>query len=124
MPNMGDVTINGDKNAAGTVRNPTGKSITIADQYEAVAASQTDQVMGATGAVGDFLARVVVSVVTAATGSVSIKDGAGSAIPLTTGAATLPLGCTTIDLGIRATGAGWSITTGAGATAIGIGNFT
>lgn len=90
--------------------------------YETVAASQTDQVLGSTGRHGDYLHAVVVTVATAATGTVSIKDGAGSAIPLT--AANTPIGVYTIPLGVRAAGAGWSITTGAGATAIGIGIFT
>lgn len=95
--------------------------------YEAVAASQTDQIMGATGAVGDVLNAVIVSVATAATGTCSIKDGNGSAIPLT--AANTPIGVYTVILGPgivakAATTPGWKITTGAGATAIGVGRFT
>lgn len=93
--------------------------------YEAVAASQTDQIMGAVGAVGDRLLRVIVSVATSATGTCSIKDGNGAAIPLT--AANTPIGVYSIELNIKAlatTTPGWKITTGAGATAIGIGDFT
>ncbi len=93
--------------------------------YEAVAAGQADQVMGATGAVGDKIRRVIVSVGTAATGTCSIKDGNGAAIPLT--AANTPIGVYTVDLNMvakNATTPGWKITTGAGATAIGIGDFT
>lgn len=93
--------------------------------YETVAASQTDQIMGATGAVGDYLKRVIISVNTAATGTVSIKDGNGAAIALT--AANTPIGVYTVDVGaltVNATTPGWKITTGAGATAIGIGRFT
>jgi hypothetical protein len=93
--------------------------------YEAVAASQTAQVMGATGAVGDLLERVIVTVGTPATGTVSIADGNGSAIPIMP--ATTLAGCYVIELRMRARNAttpGWKITTGAGATAIGIGQFT
>lgn len=93
--------------------------------FEAVAASQTDQIMGTTGAVGDLLMRVIVSVATAATGTCSIKDGDGSAIPLTP--ANTPIGVYTVDIGarcVRPTTPGWKITTGAGATAIGVGAFT
>ena len=41
-------------------RNTTG--------YETVAASQTAQVLGPTGALGDYLDRLIVTVATAATG--------------------------------------------------------
>jgi hypothetical protein len=39
-------------------------------QYETVAASQTNQVLGGTGAIGDYLHRVIVVVNTAATSTV------------------------------------------------------
>lgn len=90
-------------------------------EYEAVAASQTDQVMGTTGATGDYLHRLVITVATAATGTVSIKDGGGSAIAIT--AANTPIGVYVVDLGIYSTAGAWKVTTGAGATAVGIGNF-
>jgi hypothetical protein len=49
--------------------------------YETVAASQTDQVLGSTGAKkGDYLEQLVLVVATAATAATSIKDGSGSAI--------------------------------------------
>lgn len=93
--------------------------------YEAVAASQTDQIMGAAGAVGNILERVIVSVNTAATGTCSIKDGNGSAMVLT--AANTAIGVYSVPIGARCvntTTPGWKITTGAGATAIGVGAFT
>ena len=93
--------------------------------YEAVAAGQSDQIMGATGAVGDRLLRVIVCVDTAATGTCSIKDGNGAAIPLT--AANTPIGVYVVEINAvakNATTPGWKITTGAGATALGIGDFT
>lgn len=91
-------------------------------QYETVAASQTDQALGATGGAGDHLARVIVSVNTSATGTASIKDGSGSSIPLT--AANTPIGVYVVELGIDSVSGAWSVTTGAGATALAIGNFT
>lgn len=91
-------------------------------EYETVAAGQSDQALGATGAVGDYIKRVIISVATSASGTCSIKDGAGSAIPLT--AANTPIGVYVVNLGIISTGGAWSITTGAGATAIGVGSFT
>jgi hypothetical protein len=57
-------------------------------EYETVAASQTDQVIGPTGATGDYLAGVLIVPATTSPGAVSIKDGAGSAIPIFTGGAT------------------------------------
>ena len=59
--------------------------------YETVAASQTGQVLGGTGAKGDYVHRVVINVATAATGTVTLIDGSTN-IALTVGAATLPLG--------------------------------
>lgn len=91
-------------------------------EYETVAASQTDQALGTTGATGDRLERVIVSVGTSATGTCSIKDGAGSAIPLT--AANTPIGVYIVNLGLYSAAGAWSVTTGAGATAIAIGTFT
>jgi hypothetical protein len=90
--------------------------------YETVAASQTDQVLGTAGAVGDLLERLVVSVATAATGTVSIKDGAGSAIPIT--AANTPIGVYSVNIGAKTTGGAWSVTTGAGATVVAVGKFS
>lgn len=90
--------------------------------YEPVAASQTDQALGATGATGDLLASVIISVGTSATGTCSIKDGGGSAIVLT--AANTPIGVYSVYMSIKSTSGAWKITTGAGATAIGIGKFT
>jgi hypothetical protein len=90
--------------------------------YEAVAASQTLQILGTTGTQGDVLEVLVVSVATSLTSTVSIRDGAGGAdIPIT--AANTPIGVYAVVLGARATGAGWRVTTGAGATALGVGRF-
>lgn len=92
--------------------------------YETVAASQTDQIIGPTGFVGDLIERVIVTVTTSATGTCSIKDGNGSAIPLT--AANTPIGVYVVEIGARcvnATTPGWKITTGAGASALCVGLF-
>lgn len=89
--------------------------------YETVAASQTDQVIGTTGAAGDLLHRLVVTVATAATSTVSIKDGAGAAIPIV--AANTPIGVYSIELNTRSLVGAWSVTTGAGATVVAVGDF-
>lgn len=89
--------------------------------YEAVAASQSDQTLGPTGGAGDVLEELVVSVATAATGTVSIKDGSGSAITIT--AANTPIGVYSVHIGARSTGGAWKVTTGAGATVLATGRF-
>lgn len=43
--------------------------------YETVAASQTAQVLGGSGAVGDYLHRLVVTVNTAASSTLTLLDG-------------------------------------------------
>ena len=99
-------------------------------QYETVAASATDQVMGASGAQYDYLAGVLIVPGTVGCGAVSIKDGNGSAISIFAGGGTsaltdlkpfmVPLGL----YALAATAGGWKITTGANVTAVGIGKFT
>lgn len=89
--------------------------------YETVAASQSDQVIGPNGAVGDILEQLIITVATAATGTVSIKDGSGSAIPIT--AANTPIGVYSVELGAKSVSGAWKVTTGAGATAVAVGRF-
>jgi hypothetical protein len=94
--------------------------------YETVAASQTDQVMGAAGAIGDYLAGVLIVPGTTSPGAVSIKDGSGSAIALFAGGATsiATLHPFFVPIGAKCTGAGWKVTTGANVTAVGVGAFS
>lgn len=90
--------------------------------YETVAASQTDQVMGTTGAAGDLL-HAVHCVWTAAPAAVtSIKDGAGAAINIfeVKGAA----GSQTVILDLVSADGGWKLTTSTNMTCIGIGRFS
>jgi len=91
--------------------------------YETVAASQTAQVLGTAGAKGDYLHRLIISTVTAATGDVTILDGATS-IVIQTGAVTLPLGIDSIEVNLSSASGPWNVTTGAGATVIGVGIFS
>jgi hypothetical protein len=92
-------------------------------QFETVAASQTGQVMGGTGAKGDYLHRVIISVITVATATVTIIDGATSIVILT-GAAGLTAGVYSVELNMASASGAWSITTGAGCTVIGVGVFS
>lgn len=92
-------------------------------KYETVAASQTAQALGATGQAGDRVNKLVISVATAASGTVTLLDNA-TAIVIT--AANTPIGVYTVDFGekgIVSVSGAWKITTGAGATVIALGEF-
>lgn len=94
-------------------------------EYETVAASQTAQVLGATGAAGDYLKGVLVIPATTSPGVVTILDGATS-IPVFVGGATsvANLAPFLIPVGARSVSGAWKVTTGANVSVIGIGNFT
>lgn len=91
--------------------------------YETVAASQTAQVLGGTGAVGDYLHSLIISVNTVATATVTLLDNATS-IPLLTGSATLVPGVITVPIEARSVNGAWKVTTGAGATVVAVGIFS
>jgi hypothetical protein len=96
-------------------------------QYQTVAVSQTDRILGATGAVGDYLECLICVVATAATSQVQIKDGNGSAMIILPNAVGAGVGTYTIPIGLisrNATTPGWKVTTAAGVTVIGTGKFT
>jgi hypothetical protein len=92
--------------------------------YETVAASATDQVMGATGAAGDYLSHVLITPATTSPGNVIIKDGSTTIFTFTGGASSVttlipfavPLGLTAVT--------SWKITTGTNVSAIAVGDFT
>ena len=92
--------------------------------YETIAASQTDQVLGPVGAAGDYLDRIIIKVNAAATGTVDIQDGAGTAIPIMPASPGGGVGCYVVELKIHSRAGAWSVTTGAGATVLAIGNFS
>lgn len=90
--------------------------------YETVAASQTAQVLGGTGAVGDYLHRMICEVTTSgANGTVVILDGATS---ITLVPASTPLGTYSFELNMASVSGAWKVTTGSAATAIGVGIFS
>ena len=93
--------------------------------YEHIAAGQTAQVLGGTGAKGDYLHRLICTVTTALTSNVAIVDGAGAGILThTVLPATAPVGVYDIEMNaISATGA-WKITTGAGVEVMAVGIFS
>jgi len=90
-------------------------------KYEHVAASQTAQVLGTTGATGDYLHRLIITVTTAATGTVALLDSTTSH---TLVAANSAIGVYSVEVNTKSVNGAWKITTGAGAEVVAIGNFT
>jgi len=99
----------------------TTAAATFALPYEHVAASQTAQVLGTTGATGDYLHRLVIAVGTAATSTVSLLDNTTSHVLV---AANTAIGVYSIEVNTFSKNGAWKVTTGAGAEVIAVGNFT
>jgi hypothetical protein len=92
--------------------------------YETVAASQSAQVLGGTGAKGDYLARIICVVATAATAATSIKDGSDTAISILPNSPGGGVGTYVIEVGLFSRSGAWQVTTGAGVSVIACGTFS
>ncbi len=92
-------------------------------QYETVAAGQTAQVLGATGATGDYLSHVVLQPATTGAATTTILDNATVIFTYTAGTLA-DLRPITIPVGAFSVSGAWKITTGANMAAVGVGNFT
>ena len=95
--------------------------------YEHVAASQSAQVLGPTGAVGDYLHRLICTVTTAATGNVVIVDGTGTGILTHTVLPASPgggIGVYNIEINAVSANGAWKVTTGAGVEVMAVGIFS
>lgn len=92
--------------------------------YETVAASQTAQVLGVTGGIGDYLDHLIVIPATTSPGVVTLIDNATS-IPLFVGGATsvADLAPFSIPVRARSVSGAWKITTGANISVIAVGKF-
>lgn len=109
------------------VVNPDGSLIggAAAGEYETVAASQTAQVLGTTGAIGDTLDGLLVVPGTTSPGVVTILDGATS-IPVFVGGASsvstlIPFW---VQIGAKSVSGAWKVTTGANVSVFATGDFT
>jgi len=95
--------------------------------YEHVAASQTAQVLGGAGAVGDYLHRLIITVNTALTSTVQIVDGTGAGVlthtilPAAVGAG---IGVYSVEINAVSANGAWKVTTGAGVEVMAVGIFT
>lgn len=96
-----------------------------ATEYETVAASQTAQALGATGATGDYLKRIIIVPASVSPGSVAILDNATSITVFPGGANSLTeLKPIVVEWGAYSVSGAWKITTGANIAVIAIGDFT
>jgi hypothetical protein len=92
-------------------------------EYETVAASQTAQVLGTTGAAGNYLDRIIIVPATGSPGAVTILDNATS-ISIFAGYSNGSTAPISIPLGMTSVSGAWKITTGANVSVIAVGNFT
>jgi hypothetical protein len=97
-----------------------------AGDYEAVAASQTDQVLGADGAIGDVLSSMLVTPATTSPGAISIKDGGGSSMTIFAGGSSsvADLKPFTIFINLTSVNGAWKVTTGTNVSLVASGDFT
>jgi len=89
--------------------------------YETVAPSQTAQALGVTGAKGDILTNLIITVSATATSTVALLDGATSYSLV---AANTPIGVYMLNFDAQSVSGAWKITTGAGASVFATGQFT
>jgi len=94
------------------------------NQYETVAASQTAQVIGGTGAIGDYMARLIITPATVAPGVVTLIDNATTIIPWLGGTVGTDLKPFVIEVGANSSSGAWKITTGANVSVVAVGMFT
>lgn len=95
--------------------------------YETVAASATAQVLGGSGAVGDYLSHCVIYPVTTAAGAVTVFDNTNAAATnvITFATGTLSnLAPIPIPVGAISTAGAWKVTTGTNVTVTCYGKFT
>lgn len=101
----------------------SGVQIGYGYQYETVAASQTAQVLGTAGAAGDYLHRLIVTVNTALTSTVTLTDGV-TAIPIVPANIGAGVGVINVEVNAASLTSGWKVTTGAGVTVVAVGKFS
>lgn len=95
-------------------------------KYETVAAGQTAQVLGLSGAQGDYIERVIIVPATTAAGAVTLIDGSTS-ISLHVGGGTtalVSLEPLVVELHMYSQTGPWKITTGSNVSVIAVGDFT
>lgn len=93
-------------------------------KYATVAAAQTAQLLGNTGAAGDLLSHLLIVPATTSPGAVSIIDGTGTPITVFAGGTLSAVVPFPVPLNAKSTGGGWHVTTGANVSVVAVGSFT
>jgi hypothetical protein len=96
-------------------------------QYQAIAASATNQALGlGGGAAGDYLSHVTIVPASTSPGAVSIADDGGSAITIFAGGGGSLAGLApfTVALGAKSVSGAWKVTTGASVSVVAFGQFS
>lgn len=113
---------------SGTIRvtlSTDSAGILSSDKYETVAASATAQILGSTGATGDYISGLLVIPATTSPGAVTLLDNATSISVFAGGTSSVSnLVPFFVPLGIKSVSGAWKVTTGANVSVIGIGSFT
>ena len=93
-------------------------------KYELIAASQSTQALGATGAAGDVLERLIIVPETTGAGTVSIKDGSGTAINVLVTGTLVDLKPIIVEVNAKSLSGAWQVTTGANVHVVAVGLFS
>lgn len=114
---LATIATNASSTAPSAVVGPGG--------WEYIPASTT-QVMGGSGALGDYLSHVTITPTSTTPGAVQIQDGGGTARTIFAGGASsvsnlVPFA---VPLGLTSLAGAWTIITNANETAIAVGRFT
>ena len=95
------------------------------NDYEEVDASATDQVLGSTGATGDYLKHLTCAPATTSPGTVVLEDNGTEIFTFTGGADSVSnLVPFTIPIEAVSAAGAWSLTTGTNISCVAVGNFT
>lgn len=125
LSQMGGVAINLGNGAVATGTQRVALGDIGVGEYETVAASATAQVLGGTGAIGDYISGLLVIPATTSPGNVLLLDSATSITVFAGGASSVSnLVPFFIPLGMYSVSGAWKVTTGTNVSVIGIGNFT
>jgi hypothetical protein len=102
------------------------KTVQPPSEYETVAAGQTAQVLGATGAAGDYIEGILITPAVVACGAVTLIDNATSITIFVGGGTTALIDAKPfyVPLKLTSVSGAWKITTGANVSVIASGNFT
>lgn len=120
-----DTVITNTDRSADASESTVPVTVQTNSEYETVAASQTAQTIGPTGATGDYLSHLIVTPASVSPGVVTILDNAIS-INLFAGGTNslLTLHPFTVYVGMTSVSGAWKVTTGASVSVVAVGNFT